>query len=267
MEPFFLNELPTIERAIRFACRRGSLRHDEADEFDSYVKLKLIDDDYAILRKFDGRSSFAGFISVVVHRLLLDYRIAQWGKWHSSAQARRLGEPAITIEALLIRDRLSLDEALPALQRRWPELTRRGVEEIIAVLPPRPPRPRTVDVDEAVEMIGANGVDETAFQSDRLKLSRRVAEVVRRSMNGLEERDRVIFRLHFDGGLSLAQISRVLQMDQKPLYRRLQRALHTIRQSLEAEGFTAADASEILASRCTDLDFGFSAPTTHEEGL
>jgi RNA polymerase sigma factor for flagellar operon FliA len=86
-------------------------------------------------------------------------------------------------------------------------------------------------------------------------------------MNELEERDRVIFRLHFDGGLSLAQISRVLRMDQKPLYRRLQRALRTIRQSLEAEGFTAADASEILASRCTDLDFGFSAPTTREEGL
>src|SRR5437762_4803377 len=114
-EVFFLAELQTVERTIRFACRHRCLRHDEADEFESYVKFKLIDDDYAILRKYDRRSSFAAFLSVVVHRLLLDYRIAQWGKWHSSAQARRLGEPAITIETMLVRDHRSIDEALPAL--------------------------------------------------------------------------------------------------------------------------------------------------------
>jgi hypothetical protein len=114
----FLAELSTIERAIHFACRRGALRREDADEFASYVKLKLIDDDYAVIRKSERRSSFAAFISVVVQRLLLDYRIAEWGKWHASAQARRLGEPAITIEAMIVRDGRTLDEVFPALQRR-----------------------------------------------------------------------------------------------------------------------------------------------------
>lgn len=256
-EKLFLIELESIERAIRFACRRGSLRDDDADDFASYAKLKLIEKDYAVIRKYERRSSFAAFISVVVQRMLLDYRIGQWGKWHASAEAKRIGEPAITIEAMLYRDGRTIDEMLPMLMRRWPEVTRASIDAVVRRLPTRAPRLRAVDLETVGDTIAVSS--EPPFQSERTDLARRIASVVRETMNNLDEHDRLIFRLHFEGGMSVADVSRTLRLEQKPLYRRLQRALLLLRKHLEAAGVSSGDAEEILSSRNTDLDFGFDA--------
>src|SRR5205085_8638364 len=82
--------LDLIERVIRFTARRQRLDETDAEDFASIVKLKLIENDYAVIRKFEGRSNFSTFITVVVQRMLLDYRIHYWGKWHASAEAKRL---------------------------------------------------------------------------------------------------------------------------------------------------------------------------------
>ena len=57
-EALFLAELETTERAIRFACRRASFFGADAEDFGSYVKLKLIENDYGVIRKFEGRQRF-----------------------------------------------------------------------------------------------------------------------------------------------------------------------------------------------------------------
>jgi RNA polymerase sigma factor (sigma-70 family) len=271
-EKLFLIQLETIERAIHFACRRGSLRDEDAEDFASYVKVKLIEKDYAVIRKYERRSSFAAFMSVVVQRMLLDYRIGQWGKWHASAEARRMGEPAITIEAILYRDGRTIDEMMPVLIRRWPELARAEVESVVRRLPSRTPRLRAVDLDSAGDTLAFLGAcdDDPTFASERSALARRVAIIVRSTLRDLEEHDRLIFRLRFEGGLSVADVSRVLRIEQKPLYRRLQRALMRLRKRLEAAGVSAADAEELLTSRSIDLDFGFDSgaplpPSTDEE--
>jgi RNA polymerase sigma factor (sigma-70 family) len=258
-EKLFLMQLETIERAIRYACRRGSLRDDDAEDFASYVKLKLIEKDYAVIRKYERRSTFAAFISVVVQRLMLDYRIGQWGKWHASAEAKRIGEPAITIEAILYRDGRTIDEMLPVLIRRWPDITRAQVDAIVKRLPTRMPRLRAVDLETAGDTLASIAArdGDTPFESDRTDVARRIAKVVRDTMKLLDEHDRLIFRLRFESGMSVAEVSRTLQIEQKPLYRRLQRALLLLRKRLEAAGVSASDAEEILSSRGTDLDFGF----------
>ena len=55
--------------------------------------LKLIEDDYRRLRRFEGRSSFATYLATVVQRLFLDFVIGKTGRWRPSVQARRLGGP------------------------------------------------------------------------------------------------------------------------------------------------------------------------------
>jgi RNA polymerase sigma factor (sigma-70 family) len=263
---FFLRHLEVINRAIHASCRRASLRDEEWDDFASHLKLKLIEDDYAVIRKYERRSSFMAFISVVIQRALLDYRIAQWGKWHASMQARRLGDVGVTIEAILVRDGKTVDEALPALLRRWPELTRDRVREMLDTLPARTLRPRDVSLDEAADAIGATAqsIDEAAFEADRLDLSRRIGAVVRETMNDLDEYSRAIFRLRFQGGMSVADISRTLKIDQKPLYRKIQRVLVAFRERLEEAGITSDAAMEVLVSRNADFDFGFDDRSAHE---
>ena len=259
-EKLFLDQLETIERSIRFACRNRPLPNDDTDDFASYVKLKLLEDDYSIIRKHDRNSSFPAFISVVVQRLLLDYRIAQWGKWHASAVAKRLGEPALTIEAMLYRDDRSIEEIVPLVLRRWPELTRQGIERLASQLPRRLPRPRMVDEELAASAaeFAENSVHEIAFADERLALSRKIAAVIREKLKGLDEDDRIVCRLRFEAGMSVADIARLLRVEQKPLYKRVQRVLALLRRTLEEEGISPDDVQEVLASRGTDLDFGFA---------
>jgi RNA polymerase sigma factor for flagellar operon FliA len=271
-EARFLEELNTIERAIRFACRRASFYDADAEDFGSYVKLKLIENDYDVIRRFEGRSTFWAFIGVVVQRLVLDYRIHLWGRWHASAEAKRIGDTAIAVESMILRDGRSLDEALAPLQRRWPELSRADVEGILGRLPRRTPRPFMASLDDVEYALHTDSstVEDAAFVADRLRLSSRLSDAIRHSLRRVPIEERLLLRMRFEAGMTIAEISRSLGVDQKPLYRRIKRGLLRLRTHLEECGFGDADAETVLNLRC-DLDFGFameneqSGPSTDQD--
>jgi RNA polymerase sigma factor for flagellar operon FliA len=97
----FLSALPEIESALLVVARRHRLTGSEAEEFASEAKLRFIEDSYAVLDRFQGRSSLRTYLVTVIHRIYLDYRRARWGKWRPSAAAIRLGETAVHLEALI----------------------------------------------------------------------------------------------------------------------------------------------------------------------
>jgi len=270
-EAFFLAHLDVLERVIAFTCRRAFFEAADAEDFSSFVKLKLIENDYAALRKFEQRCSFAAYISVVVQRLLLDYRVHLWGKWHASAEAKRLGEMAIAVESMLIRDRMTMAEALPALRYKWPELTEENLDEILVRLPRRSLRPSMVDLDTARGVASGSTVNETSFENTRVERARTIAVIVRETMQSYSDDDRLLVRLHFEAGASIAEISRMLAVDQKPLYRRLQRLLRDLRVRLRKQGVYADDVEEVIGSGGVGFDFGFgpgtppTCPSNHEK--
>ena len=111
----FQRELPLIDGVIRFVVRRHRLPASEADEFVAHARLRLIEHDYQILRRFGGRSSLRTYLATVIERLLLDYRIREWGKWRPSAEARRAGPVAVRLDQLLNRDGLPFHQAAEIL--------------------------------------------------------------------------------------------------------------------------------------------------------
>src|SRR3954469_22157666 len=68
-EALLLSEFTTVERVIAFVTARRRLRPADAEEFASHVKMKLIENDYAVLRKFEGRSSLRTHLTVARQRL------------------------------------------------------------------------------------------------------------------------------------------------------------------------------------------------------
>jgi RNA polymerase sigma factor (sigma-70 family) len=62
-----------------------------------------------------------------------------------------------------------------------------------------------------------------------------------RALGQLSAEDHVIVRLRFWEGLTVADIARALGLAQKALYRRLDRALATLRARLERDGVSPAD--------------------------
>jgi RNA polymerase sigma factor (sigma-70 family) len=260
-EATFLAELPTIERAIRFTCWRASLIGADIEDFGSWVKLKLIENDYATLRKFERRCSFAAYIGIVVQRLLLDYRVHLWGKWHASAEAKRLGDVAVAIESHLVRDGLSIADALPALRRHWPDLTEQYVYEIAARLPSRHLRARAVELDLADDVVSPSGIQETALERDRTDLAARIAAIVHEALDAYDEDDRLLLRLRFQSDISIADIARMLAVEQKPLYRRLQRLLADLRARLRRQNIDADDVETVIGSGGIGVDLGFEEGT------
>ena len=55
--------------------------------------------------------------------------------------------------------------------------------------------------------------------------------------------------------MSVSEISRALHLDQKPLYRRIERHLRALREQLERGGFHSDIVDDLLGDRGVVLDF------------
>src|SRR6185436_5001763 len=151
-DQLFLAHLAHIERAATYFCRRSGFSREETEDCVSSVKQKLIEDDYAIIRKFQGKSIFKTYLTVVIRRLFLDYLDHLWGRrWRPSAEAERLGPLAIQLEGLLHRDGLSFDQACQTLRtNHHVEASPQELADLAARLPHRAP-PRRMESEEALE--------------------------------------------------------------------------------------------------------------------
>jgi RNA polymerase sigma factor (sigma-70 family) len=255
-EHLFLSELAVIERVIAWVCARRCLRGADAEDFASVVKSRLIENDYEVLAKFQGRSSLKTYLTSVINRHYLDFQVQRFGKWRPSAEARRLGPVAVRLECLMFRDGLTFDEASGVLQSdpRVSE-TRDALHAMSQRLPNRPSRSRSGDGHEPSRHENAAW---TVERAERQALAERTFEVIRRSLSQLPARDRVFLRLHLESGLTVAEAARSLGLDQKALYRKKEDVLKRLRAALEAEGIGSEAARELLST--LDWDAAFSVP-------
>jgi RNA polymerase sigma factor (sigma-70 family) len=263
-EALFLSQLDLVDGVIAFVCARHHLRAADADDFGSYVKLKFVENDYALLSKFEGRSSLRTFLTVVIQRLFLDYRIAAWGKWRPSADAKRAGTVAVLLEQLIVRDAHSLDEACEMLRSNHNvTATRADLERLAARLPAR--TRRRFESDETLAALPANDrpLDDVAAGRDRRAAADRIAEVMPSLMARLVPEDRLLLALRFEDGRTVAEIAAILRLDQKALYRRLARLLGELRKGLETAGIDNRAVREIFES--PDVNIEWSEPTNPEK--
>ena len=246
-EAVLLAHLNTVDRIVGARASRYAMSPDDHDDFRGWVRMKLMEDDYAILRKHQGRASLAGYLSVVIANLLRDRRIEKWGKWRPSAVARRAGPLGIELERLVRRDGLSLDTAIGILQSRTDaDLDTRALSRLAATFPERS-RPRIeADSDALVRTEGGERPDEQLLAEERSAKHRSVLEALEGSIDELEDEDRTILKLQYWEGHTLADVSRALHLKQRPLYRRVERLLKRLRKALEEAGFTAGEIGELL---------------------
>src|SRR6266498_5464249 len=163
MEPEerFVQNLDLIDRIVAFVCRRNHLDAGESDEFSSHVRFKLLEDDYAVIRKFEGRSSLSTYLTTVIQRLYFQYRVQLFRSWRPSAEAKRLGEKAITLERMLTRDDYTLSETIAILTTgSEPLYTRAEIEALYLRLPVRQPRPVLVTETAAPEVAAPGAADD-----------------------------------------------------------------------------------------------------------
>ncbi|MCU1245215.1 MAG: polymerase sigma factor, sigma-70 family, partial [Acidobacteria bacterium] len=203
------------------------------------------------------RSSLATYITIVVRRLLVDQRRAE-GRWYSSAEAQRRGEAAMALERLMRRDHRSLDEAIAIAGAEHPDLTTQQLREMAAALPERAARTRMVAIAEGDEerFPARSAADDLVSALDLQDRSDRASRVMRAALATLAAEDRVVLRLRFGKGASIADVARALDVAQRPLYRRIEALLARLRRALEEAGIDAKSVVDLIGTPEERLDFG-----------
>jgi RNA polymerase sigma factor (sigma-70 family) len=260
-EALFLEHRQLVEQIIRFVCRRRGMRGDEAEEFASTVRLRLVESGYDIFRKFQGRSSLHTYLTVVIQHMAIDFRAARWGKWRASAIARSGGPAAVRLEQLVVRDGMPVADAVRQLEVQFPgEVDGPALQRIAERLPLRTRRQYVGE--ELLEYAASQAPDAErilvmAAEQERFE---RLAGQLKAFISGLEPSDRVALQMKFEQGMRVADIARLLQCDQKRLYRSIDHALARLRAMLEAEGVRASDVRGLLAATEEAANGGKSEP-------
>jgi RNA polymerase sigma factor (sigma-70 family) len=215
--------------------------------------MRLMENNYAIVAKFRGHSSFRTYLTVVITNLFRDYRNARWGRWRASAEARRLGPTAIRLEACLYRDGYPLAEAIEAV---WSAMgdestSRKELRQIAMLLEPRA-IPREVGDASLVHMPAPQRADIGIMTEESFAEQEYVAGAVSDVLATLPVADQVIYRMKFCDAFTVAEIARTLKLPQKPMYRRLEKLLLAVREGLESRGIDRARAMELLTSESWD---------------
>lgn len=251
----FQEQTEIIDAVLSQICRGRRLTVDICEEFSSWVRLRLLEGDSAILRKFAGRSSPRTFLMTVIKRLYLDWRNKEWGKWRPSTAARRQGIVAIELERLVLRDRLPFDEAVEHLVSREIASSQAACEAIWAGLPQRPSRRNASD--EELELTPASPEQDSITAAEQNDNASRTAAALTNAIAMLDAADHLILRLRFEDGFPVARIAQVIGHDQRALYRRFDQVMAKLKAALLAHGVSATDIAEMLASPSVDFSAYF----------
>ncbi len=235
-----------IQRKLRHLSWRSGLPDSEAEELRSWALLKLVDNDYRILGRWEGRSSFSTFLTVVLVNLMRDYRIHVWGKWRPSAAARRQGEAGVILDRLLTREGLSGAEAVERLRAEHGVcLSIDQAERLTAELPRRPER-RRVSEEELLQIPVDGQVEIRILEKEREHAADRVRDLLVPLLQALPAEERLLLKLCFLEDLSIAAIAPILGRPQRELYSIRSRCLKKIRRSLEEAGLGRDQLGELL---------------------
>jgi RNA polymerase sigma factor (sigma-70 family) len=261
--PFVLHA-PLVEEILRIVCYRHGLRGADSEDFASAARLRLLEDDCAILRKFEGRSALKTYLTAVIVHLFQDWRNARWGKWRPSAEAKRAGPLGIRLEQLVVRDGLTLDEAHETLTTNYAMVTsREKIARLAARFPARTGRHMVTDEWLADWPAADAGPEQRLL--DRADAQRRtdLSAALAQATRSLAPEDQLILKMRFADGIGVADIARTLRRDQKQLYRRIDRLLADLRRALATAGFTGPEVIAFLRA----FTAGFSEAGAETGGL
>lgn len=261
-EEIYLQNLRRIEGIAASAARRSHSNADDVAEFVQEVRVRLLEDDYAVIRKFKGHSLFTTYLTTVITRLHHQWRVEQWGKWRPSAEAKRLGDKALTLERLIARDGYTFQEAVNVLTTpAGSRYTAAELEALYVRLPLRTPRAVFVSDGELPEAVAAvdGDADNRVESKDRERSARMAARVLDEKIATFQAEDRLILQLRFWDARTVPDIARALHIDQKKLYKRFDKLLAVLRHALERAGVTKEDIGRLLTRGDQEIRLGLAS--------
>lgn len=241
MEPeqLFHQNLDLIHEVCTGVCRRNNCFPPDSEDFTSQVRIALMENDFARLRSFGGRSRLKTFLTTVVVHLFLDHRNKAWGRWRPSRAAVALGDVACLLDRLLHRDGLTFDEAAATLRTNHRiDISEAELRRMAEKLPARAPRRFESDGD-LEHLPAATDPERDLLDSEHAHRADEAHRALARVLGELEPKRRLLLKLRFQKGLTVTQIAKIQGRERRRLYTELDKLLRDLRRRLEEDGFRA----------------------------
>lgn len=222
---------PTIDRVIHGLARRHFLASPEIEEFRRVIQRAFERNDYELLRAFDGRCTWERYFETTITREFFEFQLAMWGQWRPSEAAKRIGPEAMLLEELVLRDHFTVHDAIDWMRTtHHVDVPRHRLQQIAAQLG-----------------MGAPSTSVRPQPPPDSLPSEQLRDALRDALALISAEDRLILELRFRDGLPLTRIAAVVQIEARPLQRRIDTITTVIRESLFTQGITTADIEALLS--------------------
>lgn len=94
LEALFTEHLSLIGELAAIACRKFGIHGADAEDAAAWVRKKLIEDDYAVLRAYPGNVGVQPYLASIIARHLISYVRQVTGRVRHSTAGERSGAPA-----------------------------------------------------------------------------------------------------------------------------------------------------------------------------
>lgn len=248
-EALLLKHLDWIDRIASKGCSRYGIRGADAEDFTAKVRMKLMEDDYSVVRRFRSDSELRTYLASVVGRHVVNFVREQRGRWRPSAAAERLGTPAVELEKLVRRDRYTLRQAGEKLRTSGlTTLSDVELARLLGQIPERAPL-RPIEGEPSTGLDFARGdsrADERVLNNEADNRRERIGAALATAIGQLEPEDQLIVQMHFIEEKTVANVARALRLEQKPLYRRVERLRARLIKLLEGAGLHRDEVRGLL---------------------
>ncbi|MGZ7031587.1 MAG: hypothetical protein ACXVIJ_06390, partial [Thermoanaerobaculia bacterium] len=99
--------------------------------------------------------------------------------------------------------------------------------------------------------------DDRIIDGERKKSAERVSRVFAATLAGFSAEEQLILRMRFGSGLKIVTIATALGIDQRKLYRVVDRIIAALRTALIAEGLALDDIADLLEHGAEGIDIPF----------
>ena len=114
-----------------------------------------------------------------------------------------------------------------------------------------------VSEDDAADIASPGPpADANVVMAERDFAIKRVQAALERARQGLTAMDRLILKMRFDDRAAVSDIARALHLEQRPLYRTIERLLKTVGDAMRADGISQADIETLINAPAIEWEKG-----------
>ena len=259
-------------KAVRLKLRENSSAENtltienEALELSNQVLDTLKRDNYKVLREFKGNARLTTYITAIISHRAVDLIRKKLGRDREKERAKELGDFGLLVYQRVIKDGYPLSNVFDEL--RTDNRFSGSMEELEALVQKIKGKGKNpgisfsnglestangsvvkkgtfigVNKDELVIPDGRNDPQEIVMENQR---KRKMDEVIKNIISQLNGEEQMLLRMRFPFGeneapQSVAQISTVLGITQKGVYKRMTRLLKKCKDKLDREGVKISD--------------------------